>query len=469
MGIRLDWEIEAERERILGLGEDPDAARVRRKARFQVILTVVIALILLALIVSFVLLRVEWANRQIEQLLRDTVAAEVASLRIGNMSAFVEFQRSESPQWEADQRALFEEYQTLIQRNENAMLTGRIVDLEIDHPRARVAVEEIIDGVPYTRLWFYWRYEGVLITDSNETIDGWRHVPPDYTFWGEEATFDGAYTTVNYHTVDEAFANAVGRRFDEWLTIGCAALGCDTTPQVEIEVRPDPDLPAMQWAQDETWHFTVRSPLVTRARADLPFAPELQIEAATLLAERLVSQQSGGLIPVYPADAEFLRQSIVSWLVGQFVLIDTGAYLINSIATNYGQETVGHLLNVMQQNDSIAVISQVTGSTLDQMPFDWRDFFTWRLAAEQTLAAENRVDEFLQLYDIRDPLLREAAQTRFDQKLAHEMIVTQVQANAPSQNGEPQVTAVVNVTEGETVRQQEVLFRLVDNVWLRAS
>ena len=40
-------------------------------------------------------------------------------------------------------------------------------------------VEEIIGGVPYGRVWFYWRYD-----------DGWRHVPPDYTFWGDARTVE---------------------------------------------------------------------------------------------------------------------------------------------------------------------------------------------------------------------------------------------------------------------------------------
>src|SRR5690606_7274368 len=117
-------------------------------------------------VVYLVLQRWEQVNQQLEQLLSDTVQAEVTAIRLGDLTAFEERQRSATGDWANTQRQLFDDYQTL-KTTSNIVLSGHVVDAEIDGQRGRVQVEEIIDGVPYIQTWFYWRYE-----------DGWFHVPP---------------------------------------------------------------------------------------------------------------------------------------------------------------------------------------------------------------------------------------------------------------------------------------------------
>ena len=99
MGIRLDWEIEAEQTQMHNGGEDPFAARVRRRARlrFHLILAVFLAIIgAVALAINW---RLQEVDAEIEQLLRDTVGAEVAALRIGDYQAFADIQRSGAESW----------------------------------------------------------------------------------------------------------------------------------------------------------------------------------------------------------------------------------------------------------------------------------------------------------------------------------------------------------------------------------
>lgn len=468
MGIRLDWEIDSERDRIRGIGEDPDARRARRIAFLRLLFTLGVFLFLAVCFIAFAVYRLQEADREVETLLRDTVAAEVAALRIGDWSSYRKIQRSASPDWEVTQRQLFEEYQTLIQRNENVRLTGQILDIEIDDPRARVEVQEIVDGVPYTRTWFYWRYQ--VDEDGDGELDGWRHVNPDYTFWGDPQVYSGEAVTVHYNTVDDELATLMGRRFDEWITIGCSAISCESFPKITIQIMPDHVPDGLSWSLTDEWTLLVRSPYATRARSDLPFSPEMQIEAASLLAERLMVFGSGGLRGVYPADAEYLQQQVVSWLVGRFVLINTNTFLINSLINGYGETSIGQLLRVMQPNDSIAVLSQVTNLPLDQSNLDWRDFFTWRLVLEDVLAQQGQQDTFLTLYDTRQEGILAIARARYQQGPVDDPVVTDVLPTEAGPNGETQLLATLQYSgQDGTTRQDSALFRLVNNIWLRAS
>src|SRR5262245_17072403 len=100
MGIRLDWEIEAEQaHQAHRAGEDPITARRRRIMRLRVLAFVMLALVFLGAVAGLVIWRLRTVDEEIEQLLRDTVDAEVAALRIGDLTAFLSAQCSATDDW----------------------------------------------------------------------------------------------------------------------------------------------------------------------------------------------------------------------------------------------------------------------------------------------------------------------------------------------------------------------------------
>ena len=463
MSIKLDWEIEAEQShQVQAAGEDPVTKRQRRVAWLRVLVFIALVLVIVGAIALLIIWRLRSVDQEIEQLLRNTVDAEVAALRIGDLNAFLAAQCSATDDWLLSQQAVFDAYQGL-KLEHDLELTGRILNVMIEGSRARVQVEEIIDGTPYTRTWFYWRYQ-------DDRCQGWRHVPPDYTFWGELRTYVGDGVTVRYRTVDNPVAAAVGLRVEEWLRLGCAALSCpEDRPEVLVEIVPDDTL-QIGWSLNDPWLLQLPSPYVTRARSDLPFELGAQIQVANLVAERLVSQATNNVQPTYPADAYYLRQAMISWLVGRFTEMDTHSFLIMSLAQNYGDESVGRLAQTMQPASDVRVLNQVTGaSSLEQANLDWRDFLTWRLVVEDELIARRDESNFLALYDTNDEAVRNQAYERFNTTPTDERkVVVAVQLEADA-NGVPQLRAVAHAGEGASLRQEEVLFRLVDGVWKRAN
>jgi hypothetical protein len=464
VSIRLDWEIEAEQaHQSQTAGEDPESKRKRRVARLRVLGFVALTLMVLAVIAVLLIWRLRTVEQEIEELLRNTVDAEVAALRLGDANGFLSAQCSATDDWLVKQQTVFDGYQSLMVEH-NVQLTGRILGVTIESSRARVLVEEIIDGTPYTRTWFYWRYQ-------DDRCTGWRHVPPDYTFWGELRTYEGDGVSVRYRTVDNSMAASVGLRLEEWLQNGCAALLCPPDiPDITIEIVPD-DALQVGWSVNDPWLLQLPSPYVSLARSDLPFELGMQIEVANLLAERLVSQVSGGLQPTYPADAYYLRQAVISWLVGRFTQIDTHSFLMMSLAQNYGDESVGRLLQAMQPDSDVRLINQVIGlSSLEQGNLDWRDLLTWKLAIEDDLIERRDESNFLALYDTRDETARSLAYARFAAPTTGERrVVVSIAPHEAAEDGSPQLRVLINIGEGETLRQEEGMFRLVDGVWKRAN
>ena len=451
MGIRLDWEIEAEQERLRTSGEDPESARARRRNQLRFVLFVGAVLLLLGAIVGGIVLRLRQVDWEVEQLLRDTVDAEVSTLRIGDRSAFLSFQRSASEEWARRQEALFERYQNL-KLTEQVNLTGQILDVTIDGSRGRVRLEEIIGGAPYARVWFYWRYE-----------DGWFHVPADYTFWGDPRMLSEDAVTVSYRSFDEEVAQAVGQRLNSWIQTACTALTCAELPKITIEIVPDEVLET-EWLESDPWRLQIPSPYTRDARMDMLFDGATQLAVANLLAERLVSQTSSGLQPVPGTDAAYLRGAIIAWLSGRFVQIDTNAYLVDSLVQQQGEAVVGRLLSSLQADSNMTILNSLVGvSSLDQTNLDWRDYLTWRLRQENERSAAGDQAGFLALYDANDPAVQSLANARFGSVQGERIVVSVL----PQPGTPPTLRALTQVTEtGET---EEVLFRLVDGVWKRAS
>jgi hypothetical protein len=179
---------------------------------------------------------------------------------------------------------------------------------------------------------------------------------------------------------------------------------------------------------------------------------------------------SNNMQPVFPADADYLRRAVISWLVGRFTQVQTNVFLISSLAQVYGDQAVGRLLQVIQPDSSIAVLNQISGTaTLDQMNLDWRDFLAWRLALEDQLISRRDDANFQALYDNSDAAVRNVATSRFNSALpAEPQNVVSVAAETDA-SGRPQLHARVEVGSAGATRQEDVIFRLVDGVWRRAS
>ncbi len=362
MGIRLDWEIEAENEHIESSGEDPETRKLRWKARLRLFGLMILFVVLVGVLIGGLILRLRQVDWEIEQSLRDTIDSEVATLRLGDRQAFLGFQRSATDEWMVRQDGMFDAYQAL-KLESDVELTGRVINALVDRQRGRVQVEEIVDGVPFLQTWFFWRYE-----------DGWRHVPPDYTFWGDSAILQNDVVTVYYHDLDAPFAQVVFDQVSTWLTTGCAALLCESIPHITVDITPNP-LARLDWV--DVWHLQIPSPYIGRALLDSPFEPSMRFQSGVLVARRLVDNAS--TLPM-TGESAFLRDGIVSWLVERFAQVQMESHLVYSLAARYGDPAVGRLLDLLTPNSTAAVLSEITGTSLEQAGLDWRDYVAWRLS-----------------------------------------------------------------------------------------
>lgn len=457
-GIRLDWDIESEQRETHSDQRDPDDVKQRRRnrLRFLVILTVV-ALVIVG-IGALIIHRLNQADAYIESALRDTVEAEYAALRVGNWNDFSTIQRSATEDWMQTQFNSFNAYQDL-KLNSNVELTGTVRNVAIEGQRARVAVEEIIDGAPYTQIWFYWRYE-----------DGWHHVPPDYTFWGTDSEYQGLAVTVFYQDVDSQLARDLGVGVEGWINSVCGpVLQCGDLPHVRIQIIPDERYLTPDWNPENPWELIIGSPYIKRARSDQPFSGALLLDVASTMARRLVVESSLQRDqPVYPTDAYYIRPAVISWLTGRFSGLNTNSYLITSIAENYGLAKIGEVLQALPSDGSIAVLNQVLGTpSLANANVDWRDYLAWRIRLENELRDRADMENYMRLYT---PELQADAMVRFGGAplYAGTPEVLHIEKSL-ADDGVAQLVATVRYEPTEDAFTEQITFRLVDDVWKRAS
>jgi hypothetical protein len=452
MSIKFDWEVEAEREQIPSAGEDPRAKRQRRRAQLRLLIVLLFAALLIGGAVAAVAVRLRYVDWQVENQLRDTIAAEVTALRLGDRAAFLDIQRSADENWAQQQTALFDRIQEAKLTQELA-LTGRVLDIAVDDPRGRARVEEIIGGVPYSRTWFYWLYE-----------DGWRHVPPDYTFWGAPQTIERPGVTVRYRDFDAPFAPLLADAAADWWAQGCALLDCAGWPPITMEIIPD-ELLCAGWSAADQWTLQVPSPFVRPARLDAPFDPALQLEIATLLAGRQVDAALGGEVLVKGSDAAFLRDSIAAWLTGRWLGVDSGALLVNSFAARAGDAGVAQLARALDPATTVSLLAEVAGAPLDTLDLDWRDYLQQRLAYEDSLLGATDQAGVLALYDANDSTAQALALARLNAPPPLESARVLAASPAVDAAGAPILRA--QVQRGEAV--EEVIFRLAQGTWKRTN
>jgi hypothetical protein len=466
MGLRLDWEIESEKGGSYSAQEDPQLKRRRRQGRRRLILLLIGVVTLLAGAGALLIWRLTAADLAIESQLRDTVEAEVAALRIGDWNAFNAAQRSADPTWGPSQQNLFTQYQQFKEARD-INLTGTVRALTIDGLRARVVVEEIIEGIPYAQAWFYWRYD-----------DGWLHGPQDIAFWGARQAYTGRDVTVRYLELDEPLARDLGVAVESWVNATCGPiLQCGDLPHITLNIDPSGPLqPA--WNAENPWTLdllspfagqpTAQQPLAGRVRYDQPFSGQLRLDVAGMIAARVLDEATRGAdAPSYPSDAAYLRASIIAWLTGRYAGVANSALLITSLAENYGLGAVGRLAPVLTSGATLDVLAGVTGVPLEAANLDWRDLLSWRLQLEHALYLSRDQAALLNLYDVP---FHSTAAARFGAPTpppAEAEVVLAPRSTAP--DGVPQIVAIARFGTGEALREEQVTFRWVGGAWRRAS
>ena len=477
MGIRLDWQVESEQSE-LRAQEDPDARQRRRVAQRRFILLIIAIGSLLCLAAALVIWRLQQVDEQFRASLVDTVEAEVAALKVGDLDAFMGIQRSRSSSFLIEQQREFEFYQQLKQSH-RIQLTGKVLDVAIDDLTGRVVVEEIIDGVPYKVVWYYWYYQ----PDDSGEASGWRRVPDNFAFWGEERTLRTAHTRIRYQALDEDLAQALSPRLEDWWTRGCALLSCAQPPpplQVEIVARP---AAAIAWDTSAPWTLIVPSPLVTRARADIPLPSDLEQTLREMIAARLTQHAAGDAAPTVTGDAAWVFSELQRWLGNRLTAghatPTADPTFVGQLVAQYGPDAIPALVRSLGASMPLdQLIQAVSGVSLAQMSveqlnqLDWRGFFQWRVRLERDLLARPEASQhFLALYDLDRADAASNANTRLQDPSYAASEAPQVTSIGITRDETGDTFAVIGLVRNAGAEQatETAFWRLANGTWKRVS
>lgn len=477
MGIRLDWQVESEQSQ-LRAQEDPDARQRRRVTQRRFILLIIALSSLLCLAVSLVIWRLQQVDEQFRAGLIDTVEAEVAALKVGDLDAFMRIQRSRSSSFLIEQQREFEEYQRLKQSH-RIQLTGKVHDVAIDDLTGRVVVEEIIDGVPYKVVWYYWYYK----PDDSGEVSGWRRVPDNYAFWGEARTLRTEHTRLSYQDLDEDLAQALSPRLEDWWTRGCALLSCAQPPptlQVEIIARPATPI---AWDTSDPWTLILPSPLVTRARADVPLSSDLEQTIREMIAARLTQHAAGESALAANGDAAWVVSELQRWLSNRLTAGHTtptaDPTFVGQLVAQYGPDAIPALVRSLGADTPLdSLIQAVSGVSLAQMSveqlnqLDWRGFFQWRVRLERDLLGQPESNQhFLALYDLDRADAASNANVRLQDPSYAASEAPQVTAIGITRDDNGDTFAVIELVHGGAGDQasETAFWRLANGTWKRVS
>lgn len=408
MGIQLDWQVEADQSQ-MSAQEDPERKKQRRRDRRNIIL----ASLALATCLCAGIMAAAWRLRVVEERdkedLTAAVEAELAAIRVGDPQAFSDMQRSGDENFLERQGALFEEYQTF-------KVAGRlnsafeILDIQIEGERSekgRVLIQEIIDGAPYQQVWFYWRYEP---RDDDDSQAGWRHVPPDVEFWGEEKTIENDHSRVTYHAVDAAIAEPLAEKLEAWWVMGCTLLVCPSAPD-DLEFVIDPKAGVDRaWEPSEGWRLRVVSPyLNNRVPASTPIPSAFEQDIATMIAQRLLTHAtSGGL--QFPEnepidyDSTWVKYQLLDWLVAQF--LGQPSPFMDSLVQTFGESVPDAIARSIGSNQPLNQIAPaLAAANLKDIEIgrlglvQWQAFFLWRMQLERDRLQQVDMGNFFALYE----------------------------------------------------------------------
>lgn len=419
MGIQLDWQVESEQARQKAT-EDPNAKFERRRRRRRVLFGIILIVLIITGVITLIRWRLSVVENRIRQDLIDTVNVELTALRIGNYSNFISVQRSASEDWLSDQIGFYDDYQSL-KADGQLSIDDEIVDVTIDpdQPRARVLVEQTINGEPYRLVWFYWRYN-----DLESEQNGWRHVPPDVEYWGDKSTIKEDNIRVVYYELDSDLGKALAPLVEQWWNEGCELLGCASQPTLTVQIVPE-TLDEPMWDLYEPLLLRVPSPLI-RGRAYYGKIPQPELEQAVqeMIADKLLDVRIGiDLNPSPYTDTYWLNEEIVAELLAVFNPSQTGSTFFNSLESLYGEDFLARMMQSFGPGNNIGILQNAINPAVPvpDLPdeelnqFHWIDFFQWRLRAEQ-VAQGNDPNSFREFYDTVDSDALAVAQQRFENR-----------------------------------------------------
>lgn len=414
MGIQLDWQIQADQTQQRDQ-EDPSRKKQRRGERLRLLFAALFLGTLICVGVGGILWRLQAIRERGQEDLRASVETEFAAIRLGDKNAFMRIQRSASDSWLASQESAFSEYQSL-KVNGRLSTEFRVVDVVIDKERGRAIIEEIIDRQPYQQVWFYWRYPASIDdpnTPENETFEGgWRRVPPDVTFWGDESTLENDHSSVTYQALDEEVATLLAAEVEAWWGNGCELLPCaKAAGDLEIIIDPQAGIP-LAWEPDITqgWRLRILSPLLRgRVPSSGALPNDLKSEITEMLAERLIAHASANRLiyrdnePI-AYDTTWLKYQLRDWLIARWT--GQSSPFLDSILATHPDRLIINMLNNLTDSGQINTLASFletnTASLTDFPPmgtWDWKPFFAWRLSLEnQRLVAED-FSGFYALYE----------------------------------------------------------------------
>ncbi|NDJ54808.1 MAG: hypothetical protein GYB68_17195 [Chloroflexi bacterium] len=400
MGIQLDWDVESESgwDRV---DEDAEivAARNRRNKRIRNSLMALAAILLM--VGGGIGFRAYSVNQDLRAQLEATVAAETVALRIGDRNAFLQIQ-SDLGAWESVQENTFDGYQDLSGRIETP---GEIIELDMQNDQAMVHIREYLDGEPYVVTWFYRHEPG-----------GWRHTPPLEEFIGERITEERGLLTISYYERDAAFADAVSARMTAWWDSACRLTSCaerPASPEIEIIVhRMNPALAATssELPVDDARAFVVESPLMHR----IPEGESIHPEAFDFLAADVAFRWAHFLLPIQeisslqsPLDTinrDWSRHEVAVWLNHSFNERTVPSALFDELAQIYGPALVSEYIKLTEEGiPPVEALERMTGQPVNELPIDWREYFSRYLEAEIT-AYQELGDNFLYRDSQRPPV-----------------------------------------------------------------
>src|SRR5258708_34691279 len=93
MGIKLDWQIEADRAYDRA-GEDPTARSHRRRRRLRLLFITAGLMLAFCAVAAIIALRLNTVDDQLRRDLINAVQGEEATFRVGGFAQFLAFQRS---------------------------------------------------------------------------------------------------------------------------------------------------------------------------------------------------------------------------------------------------------------------------------------------------------------------------------------------------------------------------------------
>jgi hypothetical protein len=486
MGIKLDWQVESEYTQ-LDAAEDPAARQHRRRARRRLVLLVVGLVSVLALVGGLIIWRLNQVEAQYRQDLVDTVKAEITALKAGNAQDFAAIQRSSSTTFLVQQEAEYNQYRQWIEQGRIDLTnSGAVLDTAIDDRRARVVVKETLDGAPYKVVWFYWYYQ-----DGDPDERGWRRVPDDLTFWGKERALDTEHVTVNYHALDEDFAQALAPQINTWWTQGCQIAGCpEPVPALQVDIVAEAP-PRITWDTYDDWTLTITSPLLDRARLDDPLAPHMGRDIAGEIIGQIAARQvrylAGDMVLVSYSDAVWLEGKLVQWLATAIrnseasLAGDPG--FTGSLVRLFGPDAPRLMLHSLAANTTLGdALFAVTGVSADMLSaeqldnLNWTGFILWRLMLESQLAQPDTSGAFLTLYDMANPDTAPLAHQR-QESPAHvlryttqaDLRVESVQVWQDTATGHILMMATITRQENDTTRTESITWRLAQGSWRRVN